>query len=72
MDKSKLNQITQHLIYKDNAYWLTCTVHYEVDGELQEGLDIVPEDWGLNNGFDSAADAFSYLSSLSNPDKEGE
>lgn len=65
-DKSKLKFITEHLIYKDNAYWLTCEMFGE-DGPA--GLDIIPQEWEFNNGFESPAEAFSYLHSLqSSPD----
>ena len=77
MDTSK---ITNVLIFKDGYYYLTisnkeierrlilddpyCNVQFE---EGEEGYMIVPDDWGINNGFEFASDAYAYLRDL----KEG-
>ena len=78
MDTSK---ITNVLIFKDGYYYLTIKSndpyeHYELgegsdDWELDrigaEAYYIVPNDWGINNGFEFASDAYAYLRDL----KEG-
>ena len=56
-----IDQITNVLIYKDDCFWLTIPVWDIMEDTEQIGYDIVPEDWGLSNGFESAQDAFAYL-----------
>lgn len=62
MDTSK---ITNVLIFKDGFYWLTIQESFWFDGrETKPVYAIVPEDWGVNNGFEFASDAYAYLASL--------
>lgn len=72
MDASK---ITNVLIFKDGYYWLT--IHTQRIGyeeitniskivDCPDGYEIVPEVWGINNGFEFASDAYAYLARLQN------
>jgi len=57
-----IDRITNVLIYKDDCFWLTIlAVDHPGDNNAIEGYQIIPEDWGLSNGFESAQDAFAYL-----------
>lgn len=68
MDKP-IDKITDVLLFKDRVYWLTIMSYKEnFDGTKLE-LDkrtysIVPKDWDINNGFEFASDAYSYLTHL--------
>ena len=66
-----INKITNVLIFKDGYYWLTVEIErgyiFNAGYGDQFGYTIIPEDWGLKNGFKFASDAYAYIVSLRPP-----
>ena len=57
------SKITNVLIFKDGYYYLTILKGERLDGE-EKAYRIVPDDWGIYNGFEFASDAYAYLADL--------
>ena len=63
MDTSK---ITNTLIFKDGFYYLTILANVSrIYPEAEQLYSIIPDEWGLYNGFEFASDAYAYLAKLS-------
>ena len=63
MDTSK---ITNVLIFKDGFYWLTILNRTsKLYPNSEQYYSIIPQEWGLHNGFEFASDAYAYIASLS-------
>ena len=39
--------------------------HYHLRADMNDCYQIIPDEWGLYNGFEFASDAYSYLAKLS-------
>ena len=62
-----INKITNVLIFKDGYYWLTIELNNVIPKQKRVLYAIIPEDWGLKNGFEFASDAYAYIASFQPP-----